>query len=75
MADALFIALAEAGYRFTYNGERVFAAHKTGIDIVASVPYADGTRKILVNGEDEAYHDRSKDEWMDWLVRVELKYG
>ena len=75
MADALFIALAEAGYRFTYNGERVFAAHKTGIDIVASVPYTDGTRKILVNGEDEACHDRSKDEWMDWLVRVELKYG
>lgn len=75
MADVLFTALAEAGYRFTYKGVRVFVAHKTGIEIVASVPQADGTRKILVNGEDAACHDRSKNEWMDWLVRVELKYG
>lgn len=75
MDDALFNTLAEAGYTISYIGERVFAAHKPGIAIVASTQRADGTRTILVNGEDAVYHDRSEGEWIEWLVRVELKYG
>lgn len=75
MDDTLFKALVEVEYTIDYIGERVFAAHKPGIGIVASTQRADGTRKILVNGEDVLCHDKSEDEWMDWLVKVELKYG
>lgn len=75
MDDTLFKALVEVEYTIDYIGERVFAAHKPGIGIVASTQQADGTRKIFVNGEDVLCHDKSESEWMDWLVKVELKYG
>ena len=74
MGDALFNTLAEAGYTIGYIGECAFAAHKPGIGIVASTQRADGTRTILVNGEDVLCHDKSEGERLDWLVRVELKY-